>query len=544
MNTRWLGSIALLSYMGVSCASSPPAPPPAPPPPAQSAPAPQVIPPPTVVVSESDRTREAERLRAFGVVVPDRGHILADPFSPPWMRRSFVVPGPWFQEGVAALRAKKPVQASSLLRDIDVLELAMRNVYGGWDSAVARGWDWNRWFADWREALRSRGDELLPLDDAFAPVKALIAFQLDNHTNIPLGLRFGSGSRTALVAGAPAGPCDLGRTRDAATFPIAGGDPGQQPRSALRPDPLTAAFKQVWTIAYPSQRGELAAIRCGGTWIDTQPAFAGAANVLALTQTEQDVPHMRMLAPDIAYLRLPTFSKVNAERMHEALPKWPKPKGRERLLVIDVRDNDGGDAAFEALSAWVDLKRVQSAMTYKKRSASSCLYHAFRYGYMTVSSMQLTPPVSDSMRWRLQSTLDELFVRDADCERKFEEVGEPYPLRRFRLEESPADHPRILLLVNQACGSDCEYMVSVLSTLPETVIAGTNTFGVMQFIQPGFSVLPNTRLPYRIALGTSDLYGDGRSFDGYGFDVDIVLPTQEEQSATAITKLAKLLAKR
>jgi hypothetical protein len=81
----------------------------------------------------------------------------------------------------------------------------------------------------------------------------------------------------------------------------------------------------------------------------------------------------------------------------------------------------------------------------------------------------------------------------------------------------------------------------MLSSLAETVVVGSNTFGVAQFIQPGYSVLPHTRLPFRIALGTSDVYGDGRSFDGYGLDVDIVLATRADESRESILALAHYL---
>jgi hypothetical protein len=54
-------------------------------------------------------------------------------------------------------------------------------------------------------------------------------------------------------------------------------------------------------------------------------------------------------------------------------------------------------------------------------------------------------------------------------------------------------------------------------------------------------VLPQTRLPFRVALGTADHYGDGRSFDGYGFDVDIVLAEKKDQSGEAILRLAERL---
>jgi hypothetical protein len=50
--------------------------------------------------------------------------------------------------------------------------------------------------------------------------------------------------------------------------------------------------------------------------------------------------------------------------------------------------------------------------------------------------------------------------------------------------------------------------------------------------------LGQTRLPFRIALGTSDPYGDGRSADGYGLDVDVVLPTEASATPGAILRLA------
>ena len=52
-----------------------------------------------------------------------------------------------------------------------------------------------------------------------------------------------------------------------------------------------------------------------------------------------------------------------------------------------------------------------------------------------------------------------------------------------------------MVLVNNGVGSDGEYMQAMLASLPEA----------------GYSVLPQTRLPFRIALGTSDVYGDNRS---------------------------------
>jgi C-terminal processing protease CtpA/Prc len=100
----------------------------------------------------------------------------------------------------------------------------------------------------------------------------------------------------------------------------------------------------------------------------------------------------------------------------------------------------------------------------------------------------------------------------------------------------------VLVLVDNGCGSDCEYMTYVLAGVPEAVIAGVNTYGVGQFIQPGYSVLPNTRVGFSIALGTADEYGDGRSYDGHGLDVDVLLSAEQAWSRQSLLELVDRLS--
>src|SRR6185295_9316328 len=131
----------------------------------------------------------------------------------------------------------------------------------------------------------------------------------------------------------------------------------------------------------------------------------------------------------------------------------------------------------------------------------------------------------------------------AGCPRAFDDSNSDWDYRQHKmLAPGPVEgHRRVMVLVNNGTGSDGEYMLELLASLPEAVVVGTNTYGVAQYIQPGYSVLPHTRLPFRVALGTSDGYGDNRSFDGYGFDVDILLSTPEDQRPENIIALAKYL---
>ena len=112
----------------------------------------------------------------------------------------------------------------------------------------------------------------------------------------------------------------------------------------------------------------------------------------------------------------------------------------------------------------------------------------------------------------------------------------------FSVQAQHHGQTRILALVDDGCGSDCEYLTYILSGLPDTVIAGTSTYGVMGFTHPGYFVLPHSRIPFRLALSRSDAYGDGRSVDGYGITVDVLLPTVQSQSRQSLLTLARLLA--
>jgi hypothetical protein len=212
----------------------------------------------------------------------------------------------------------------------------------------------------------------------------------------------------------------------------------------------------------------------------------------------------------------------------------------EELLIVDLRGNGGGDGRIQALSHWTKIPNVD----INARIAASCLYHALRWGYVQVSSMNLKPPISDSMRGRLQSSINDLLKSDPPgCTPKFNERPGNWNYVEHKYPTAKSGKTRLLALVDNGCGSDCEGAVFTIAAIPGSVIAGVNSYGVAQFIQPGYFVLPNSRLGFRVALGTSNNYGDDRSFDGYGFDVDILLSTQEEMSEEGILRLAERLLK-
>jgi hypothetical protein len=490
-------------------------------------------------ITPEERAEEARWLASLGVKTPASGWPLEEPFATPFTRRSLIVPTAWYRQPQPSI-----VRADLFREDVKLLHKIMETAYGGWEVARRRGWNWDRFFRDWDDALVARGSRELPVTEAFAPWRKLMAVQLDNHSG-PLAenfLAFGhSFSWSAVLAKPPAEPCTEFRNAKGAIYAIESSDPAQQPKR--RED---FAGKPVHYIVSTLSKGPVAAVHCGAAWIPAQPAWMPeederAANVRALAQTEKDVPTFRSISSRIAYIRFPSFFKPDVERILELEETLKGARHNEELLVVDLRGNGGGDRRVEAISYWTTLPSFGAA----RRVGASCLYPALRWGYGQISSSGLKPPISAMRRSSLQQSLDELqHDDDPACPPKFNEIPANSNYTDHRYPQAPAGRTRVLALIDNFCGSDCESAVQLIAAIPGSVIAGVNTFGVAQYIQPGYFILPRTRLGFRIALGTSDPYGDGRSFDGYGFDPDILLPSKEDQSPEAIIKLAERLLPR
>lgn len=476
----------------------------------------------------------------MGIKPPVSAWPLEDPFAAPFTRRSLVVPTAWYRQ--AELRT---LRADLFREDIKLLHAVMETAYGGWDAAKRRGWNWDAFFAAWDATLAAKADAALPLAEAFAPWRKFMEVQLDNHSGPVFASDEEVGhavSWTALLAQEPAGSCSEFHNAKGTLYPMDPSDPAQQPKK--RED---IGGKPVYYVVTPGTKGPVVSVHCGGAWIAAQPAWMPEekeryANIRKLARTEKDVPTFRSISPRIGYIRFPSFSKPDVEltlEMEKSLKGRPH---HEELLIVDLRANDGGDMRLEALRNWTRLRPLKD----KRRTGASCLYPPLRWGYTQISSSGLKPPISDGRRKGLQKGLNELFHDDAPgCPAKFSEQAANWSYTEHRYPSRPAGKTRLLALVDDFCGSDCEGAVEWIAAIPGSVIAGVNTVGVAQFIQPGYFVLPNTRLPFRLALGTADGYGDGRSFDGYGFDVDIVLATQKDQSPESIVALAeRLLAAR
>jgi len=493
-----------------------------------------------VKVTPAEQKEEAAWFASLGVKPPAAAWPLEDPFAQPFTRRSLVAPTAWYRQN-----PPKTLRADLFREDVKLLHKIMRTAYGGWDSAQRRGWDWDAFFEGWDSALSAHGSEALSLSDAFAPWRKFMEVQLDNHSGPTSGGFATVGhafSWTAVLAQEPGGGCTEFRSAKGVTYPMDASDPAQRPRK--RED---SAGKPIVYIVTPHTKGPVVSVHCGAGWIPAEPAWMPeederAANIRTLAQTGEDAPTFRSISPRIGYIRFPSFSKKAVERTLQLEKTLEGQPHNQELMIVDLRGNDGGDMRIQALNNWTKLPNVGG----RTRLGESCLYPALRWGYMQSSSAGLKPPISDLRRGSLQGMLDALFHDDTPgCPVKFSETAAKWSYTEHRYPSKPLGKTRLLALVDDFCGSDCEAAVQTIAAIPGSVVAGVNTFGVGGFIQPGYFILPNTRLPFRIALGTGDGYGDGRSFDGYGYDVDIVLPAKSDQSPENIVRLAeRLLAAR
>lgn len=488
-----------------------------------------------VSVPKAQIDAENARWAAFGVKLPPGGIVLPDPYAAPYSNRSFVVPYAWYQDFYTKLRAKRvTVEAASLRQDLPVLRFLLEKAYAGYQPARARGWNWNAMFRDWDAQLARSGKADLSLARAFAPWGRLEDVQLDNHSGVPGLTTYTSGSASAVLAQDPQGACSVLRFTSGRTMKLGAHDAGQQPHAVQAWDGMR--LSPAWYVSYPKRLGTASALRCGTRTIALTPA--------AQTAPPSQKPVYQSLGNGIAYLRLPTFTDANNEALRDVLSKVTN-LGKERLVIFDLRGNDGGNAPSEILTNWFAESAIEIAQALSQTGTNSCFTNGLFFGLQQQLTAGLKPPVSGGLQQALQGVVDALKgSATPDCSVQPRERSADRTLRdhRFAEHSQQQGQTRIVALVDGGCGSDCEYMTYILAGLPGTVIAGTSTYGVMGFTQPGYFVLPHSRIPFRLALSRTDAYGDGRSVDGYGITVDVLLPTAQSQSQQSLSALAGLLA--
>ncbi|HEY3998539.1 MAG TPA: hypothetical protein VGO93_06720 [Candidatus Xenobia bacterium] len=495
---------------------------------------------PSVDPTADEIIAEESWLRHFGLRLPAQGVWGSNPYDEPWTPRSFLVPHTWYPSQPPA-----EVQAGDLVDDLPLLQIAMQQAYAGWDLAQARGWDWDAWFSRWARSLSVHVGQSIPLAQALSSIGELRAFQRDNLSG-PVGYGKGQCASQCWWSGRKLpGAVTAVRTRDGVVHPLSRTDPAQGIRTAWIDTP--AGLRISSYVSGPSDLGTVSALRCKDKWWPIGAAWNPSPEqrydaVLACAHTSTDVPSYHPVNAAVGYLRLPTFDEQTDTWLHPVLEPLYRGAPQLKLLIVDLRGTGGEDPPVDELAPVVGLPtlhRPEPASTVKR----SCLATALAWGDCERSLAISGSPRRTSEWARIQAALDALGAPPADDATERTVPGWDYRRHAALRGASPAPgHPRLLVLVDHHTRAGGEVLAWLLASLPGCVLAGTNTAGQVAFQTPGTFLLPHSGIVMRLAERAVDLYGDGRSVDGYGLDVDVLLPTEASQRPYAIESLAASLA--
>jgi hypothetical protein len=484
----------------------------------------------SVQVPDREIAAENARFAAFGVTLPKGGIILQNPYDPPYGNRSFIVPLSWLDNDPARIRA------DDLRADLPILRLLMEKTYPGWKIAADRGWDWNAWFAAWDLSLALEGKTSLTAAQAVEPWNVFRNFQLDNHSH-PMVLGIEGQTLSARLAQLPNGPCSALTTISGDRFPLSKTDLGQQPHIVPAWD--GRGFETAAYVAYPDHIGAVKSITCGDVSIDT--------SMTAQPRVQAGATYYRDLGDGIGYVRASgSFSYERNDELRKALAD-AQIVDKQKAIILDLRGNGGGAMPIDILSHWFTRDEMASLVprlgTYYR--LNSCYAVGLQFN---LAQWYLIPGLTAPLAPETKAMVQRLVYMIGNGDPSPCEVTESrqHSVRtmldhHFTMVNPDGAHPRVIAIVDNECGSDCEGLITRIAQLPGTVIAGTSTAGTIGFLQPGMFVLPHSRLPFMLAQSYADIYGDGRSEAGYGLSVDILLPTEQSQDLTSLKALAEVL---
>ncbi|NBW80699.1 hypothetical protein EBR21_03000, partial [bacterium] len=431
----------------------------------------------SIPLSQQIIAKENRRWEELGVNLHHQNLLLADPFRDPAQPRSFIVPTDWYDSWDAT---SQKIITSALRKDLLVLKRVMQDGYGGWDIAAKKGWNWDLFFAQWDSYLASLDQEIDP-ELAFSYFERLKEFQLDNHTGFMLKKRTFAASLSALVMGNPK-DCDALQLKNGNQIRLVKSDRGQQPKSVLVPKKNidgSMALSEETYVAFPLTKGNGFSIICSGDSLRLKSSWQPMESfkerhhlIEGLSKSPATEPTYRAIDSQIGYLRLPSFSAKNVELLQKLSSLLPSSAGKEEFLIIDMRLNEGGDggSAFGVLQRWLRPEEIENAMSFSRSTVESCTSQALSWGYEQFTKRNVRPPVSGYLRDTLQAKIDKIILHPKECKRQVMYDRSKWNFaKRNRMDLSGK---KILLLVDNMCGSDCEFITYVLGSLPRTVIAG------------------------------------------------------------------------
>jgi hypothetical protein len=230
----------------------------------------------------------------------------------------------------------------------------------------------------------------------------------------------------------------------------------------------------------------------------------------------------RLLANDVGYLRLPYMDKASSvKEIKQGMSQFRNTKG----LIIDVRDNDGGDRdalrlMYSYLAAADGPPRVFTAAAYRLHQAHKEDHLASGHFMYRADAKQWTEAERQAIAVFTKTFTPAWTLPPA-------QFSEWHYMALTRLDDADAysyDKP-VVVLMNGKCFSATDIFLAGLKGLKNVTLLGTPSAGGSANTQE--VALGTTPLRLRIGSMVS-FQADGKLFDGHGVQPDIVVgPTPE-----------------
>jgi hypothetical protein len=502
-------------------------------------------------LNDEEIKNENDFLAKVGLSAEGRQALLKQPFQKPYSHLSFLVPTEWH-----ARSTSKTVLADDLLLDLPVLREVMEKVYIGWEIQAARGWDWDAWFKSWETWLRERRGQSIDTYEAFQFWDRYSDFHLDNHSGprfVNIDRRYGSSSRSYVLEQTPNGLCTLIYTQEGGSVPLPVDDKATQPFQA-RLGSTSRNFESAsfaYYLSFPKRSGTAKAVVCGEKEISLKPTWKHSLvdvfpHIKEIAKIEEDRPMYRRIDSDIGYVRMPKMMGANLAPYDQLAKDLVNLSDKtEQIVIADNRGNGGGNhlSGLKVLSHWFELSyEKDEALYHLYRRKHSCFDRSmdwllYQQAYLSRGPVFLTETI--------KKAFDALFQPfPKDCNVSYEDFKNPFVYQNRGFDPSHSTkEPLLLFLTDDGCGSSCETITYQVAQKKNALIAGVSSYGVDEYGFPATLILPRTKVGFRIARELDDSYGDGRSFDGRGYEVDYLLDAEETQTAEYLAEFARSLVK-
>ena len=385
-------------------------------------------------------------------------------------------------------------------------------------------------------ALRKRIAGGMSSDDLGIALQTILALGIDGHSKVS-GYRLPPGGCLPFLV-EPAGDRFVGVTPDRAAF-LADGFPFLTRIDGKEMSTWCAAAKALVPKGSPQYvrvrclrllreidywRGRLGLPRTTTVEVELTDAGGRTRKVVTLKVAPAPLTYgvwptggSRLLENDIGYLRLTSLAKEpSLAEIQEWMPKFRDTAG----LIVDVRDNDGGDrdaliALYSYLAAPGDPPHVFNAAAYRLHPSHPEDYLASNHHMYRDGASEWTPPERRAV---------------AEFARTFRPRWVP-PKGQFsdwhymalgRVED-PAlyhyDRP-VLVLSNGRSFSATDIFLAGLKGMKSVLLLGTPSSGGSAYTEE----FPLAATPLRLRIGSmASFQADGRLFDGQGVQPDVLL---------------------